>query len=250
MTNSSEAICKFLEWDSEFFGHRIGRANVHSLSDESYERIDAWRREQKVDCIYFLAEANDPETIRLAEKQRFNLVEVRLTFERTLQSWRSERPSEPPANLVVRPSQPEDLPALKEIAASSYVYSRFYNDPNFGEAQWQAFYRRWIEKSVMGGADLALTAELDGEIVGYITGLVDREKNEGIYELTGVKPAARRAGIGQELFRCGVDWYVSQGIPLIWVVTQGRNVPTQRMLQRFGFLTRNCELYYHKWFHV
>jgi GNAT superfamily N-acetyltransferase len=242
------SICKFLEWDTNFFGCRIGRANVHTLTDELLAQIDAWRRAHAVDCIYFLAEAGDPQTIRLAEKNRFNLVEVRLTFERSLRSWQSERHSDPPASLVIRPSQPEDIPTLQDIAAGSYIYSRFYNDPNFSEAQWQSFYRHWVQKSVMGGADLALTAEVDGEIVGYITGLVDHEKNEGIYELTGVKPDARRAGIGQELFRCGVDWYASQGIPFMWVATQGRNVPTQRMIQRFGFLTRSCELYYHKWF--
>jgi len=242
-------IAKFLEWDTNFFGRRIGRANIHTLTDDLLAQVDEWRRANRVECVYFLAEAGDPHTVQLAEQHGFNLVEVRLTFERRLDTWHSQRHNPPPEDLVIRPAQPEDVPAFQEIAAGSYIYSRFYNDPHFSEAQWQAYYRHWVQKSVMGGADLALTAEMDGRIVGYITGLVDREKNEGIYELTGVTPGARRAGIGQELFRCGVDWYVDHKIPFMWVATQGRNVPTQRMIQRFGFLTRSCELYYHKWFH-
>ena len=32
-------ICKFLEWDTSFFGHRIGRANVHRLTEERLEQL-------------------------------------------------------------------------------------------------------------------------------------------------------------------------------------------------------------------
>ncbi len=85
-------------------------------------------------------------------------------------------------------------------------------------------------------------------MIGYITGLVDKENNTGIYELTGVRESARRSGVGQELFRSGLDWYVRNNVPSIWVATQGRNVTTQRMIQRHGFLTKSCQLYYHKWF--
>jgi GNAT superfamily N-acetyltransferase len=84
--------------------------------------------------------------------------------------------------------------------------------------------------------------------VGYITGQVDQARDEGMYELTGVKESARRLGVGQELFRAGLDWYVQAGIRSVWLATQGRNVPTQRMIQRNGFITRACQLYYHKWF--
>ena len=78
--------------------------------------------------------------------------------------------------------------------------------------------------------------------------LIDKNTHEGIYELTGVKESARKSGVGQELFRSGLDWYVRSGIESIWVATQGRNIPTQRMIQRNGFITRSCQFYYHRWF--
>jgi dTDP-4-amino-4,6-dideoxy-D-galactose acyltransferase len=240
--------CLFLEWDTNFFGRRIGRLNSRSLSPAVVEQTDAWCRTNAIDCLYFPAEASDPATVRLAEANGFHLVEVRLIFERKLDTWQVGAPSRARPDLVVRPSQASDIPALQEIARSSYVDSRFYFDEHFSEEQWSAYYRHWIAKSVSGGADLALTAEIGGEIAGYITGLIDREKNEGVYELTGVKQSARRAGVGQELFRAGVDWFAEQGFPSMWLATQGRNVPTQRMVQRYGFLTKDCQLYYHKWY--
>jgi GNAT superfamily N-acetyltransferase len=128
------------------------------------------------------------------------------------------------------------------------VDSRYYFDQNFSEEKWQSFYATWVKKSCEGGADLALVAEKDGDVVGYITGLVDQEKNQAIYELTGVRESARRFGVGQELFRSGLDWFVNHSLDYIWVATQGRNVTTQRMILRHGFLTKSCQIYYHKWF--
>lgn len=246
MNDAEPAV--FLDWDTNFFGVHIGRINGDSLTADHLKAIESWRQANAVRCLYFQADSADRETVRLAEENGFHLVEVRMIYERRLADWNpGSRPHTAP-DVRVRRSLPSDLPALQEIAKNSYVDSRYYFDPGFRKEQWQAFYAFWVKKSIAGSADLALTAEIGGEIAGYITGLVDREKNEGIYELTGVKESARRLGVGQELFRSGIDWFVEQGVPYIWVATQGRNIATQRMIQRDGFISRACRLYYHKWF--
>ena len=175
-------------------------------------------------------------------------MEIRITLERSLANWDPETRPKSVDDLLIRSFHSDDLHTLKTIASNSYVDSRFYFDNKFPEEKWQAYYETWVEKSCQGGADLVLVAEKEGEPVGYITGLIDKTTHEGIYELTGVKESARKAGVGQELFRSGLDWYVRSGIQSIWVATQGRNIPTQRMIQRNGFITRSCQLYYHKWF--
>jgi GNAT superfamily N-acetyltransferase len=241
--------CQFLQWDTDFFGHRIARVNGSRLDAPFLESINQWSRENAIECLYFQADADDPRTIHLAEEYHFHLVEVRLTYERSLKEWNPETRPKAGEGISTRPAHPEDLPALLEIAQNSYVDSRYYFDERFSETQWQAYYRTWVKKSFTGGAELAIVAELNGQVVGYITGLVSKERpGEGQYELTGVRPEARRSGVGQELFRSGLDWYVQAGVGYVWLMTQGRNVPTQRMIQRDGFITRACHLYYHKWF--
>lgn len=246
--NPSSEPCQFLEWDTQFFGHRIGRVQAHRLEAHLLADIEEWRQRHQIECLYFLAEADDPQTIRLAQLQGFLLVEVRLIFERSLKDWDPQTRLREAQEVLIRPAKPEDIPALQEIAGNSYIDSRYYFDPHFSQEKWQAYYRTWVQKSCSGGAALALVAERDGEALGYITGQIDHQTGEGIYELTGVKESARRFGVGQELFRSGLDWYAQSGIKLIWLATQGRNVPTQRMVQRNGFITRACQLYYHKWF--
>jgi dTDP-4-amino-4,6-dideoxy-D-galactose acyltransferase len=246
--NDTSDPCQFLQWDTDFFGRRIGRIEAHRLESELINSIYCWSEEHTIDCLYFLADSNDPQTIRLAEVHGFRLVEVRITLERKLKDWNPETRPRSANDVFTRAVRAEDIPIVKSIARNSYVDSRFYFDENFPEDKWQAYYETWVEKSCRGGADLALVAEKEGEVVGYITGLVDKTTHEGIYELTGVEEAARKSGVGQELFRSGLDWYVRSGIESMWVATQGRNIATQRMIQRNGFITRFCQLYYHKWF--
>ncbi len=241
--------CLFLQWDTDFFGYRIARVTGERLDAESIESIYAWSESHQVECLYFLAHADDIHTIRLAEDHGFRLVEVRLNMERSLKDWDPETRPREAEDILLRAARPEDLPTLQEIAKTSYVDSRFYFDPCFSEEQWQAYYAGWIEKSFAGGAEIAIVAEKAGEVVGYITGLIDKDDpRKGQYELTGVKIPARKAGVGQELFRGGLDQYVRKGVEYVWLATQGRNVATQRMVQRNGFITRSCQLYYHKWF--
>jgi dTDP-4-amino-4,6-dideoxy-D-galactose acyltransferase len=241
--------CQFLDWDTEFFGHRIAKINAQLLEPDSLQSVLDWCHDQSIECLYFLAESSDPQTVWLAQQNNFHLVEIRFTLERSLKDWDPEtRPRAAEADVMIRFVESDDIPVLQDIARTSYVDSRYYFDQNFSEENWQSYYATWVKKSCSGGADLALAAVKNGELIGYITGLVDKENNTGIYELTGVRESARRSGVGQELFRSGLDWYVRNQVPAIWVATQGRNVTTQRMIQRHGFLTKSCQLYYHKWF--
>jgi len=248
MMNEAESPCELLKWDTDFFGHRIARINSHVLNSQLIESIFTWSTQNSIECLYFLANSDDPQTTRFAEDHRFRLVEIRIVFERSLKDWDPESRPRTVNDVLIRDVRSDDLPILKTIASTSYTDSRYYFDKNFSEEKWHIYYETWVNKSCQGGADLALVAEKEGEVVGYITGLINKETQEGIYELTGVKEEARKTGVGQELFRSGLDWYVRSGIQSLWVATQGRNIPTQRMIQRNGFVSRSCQLYYHKWF--
>lgn len=248
MTHHAD-LCQFLDWDSSFFKQRIARVNHQHLDPEILKNIDAWCKANQIDCLYFLAVSDDPQTIRLAEQNQFQMVEIRLIMGRSLKDWRTVSEPSGASNLRIRRPEDRDIPILQEIAANSYIDSRFYFDNRFDPEKWQEYYATWVKKSCSGAADLALVAEMDRVAVGYITGNINKDNpKEGIYELTGVAPSARRAGVGQELFRRGLDWYAEQGIDHVWLATQGRNVATQRMIQRNGFITEACQIYYHKWF--
>ncbi|MCX6993631.1 MAG: GNAT family N-acetyltransferase [Kiritimatiellaeota bacterium] len=240
--------CQFLQWDTDFFGFRIARAAVPALDSRIIKEIYNWCANQRIACLYFIAGAEDRQTIRQAESNGFRLVEIRLNVERSLRDWNPDTRPRTAADVLIRGAKPADVPICQDIARTSYVDSRYYFDEHFSEEKCQAYYATWVKKSLEGGVELALVAEKNNEVVGYITGVLSKDKPEARYELTGVRETARKTGVGQELFRAGLDWFVRHNIEHVWLATQGRNVPTQRMVQRSGFITRSCLLYYHKWF--
>lgn len=237
--------CDFLPWDTDHFGVRIGRVRQHRLTRASLQDILEWQESHALDCIYFLADLDDSETMRLAQNSDFQLVDIRLTLE--LAFGRSH-----PANVqradreIIRAFQPVDIPVLEAIAKRSYTGTRFYFDRNFPRDKTEMMYGIWIRRSCEGLADEVLVAEARGQAVGYITCKVVNE-NDGEIGLMGVTAHARGRGVGRLLVHAALHWFAARKIQAVQVVTQGRNVPAQRLYQTCGFVTRSVQLWFHRW---
>jgi dTDP-4-amino-4,6-dideoxy-D-galactose acyltransferase len=242
-TTAQPAVCTYLDWDSQFFGLRIARLNLPRLEASSTLRALSWCQENAIDCLYFLADAEDAETIRLAQENNFLQTDVRITLERALN--RDDRIlREFPAG--VRVGDKSDLTVLREIARTGHQASRFYFDPHFERSQCGLLYQTWLERSFEGFAQAVLVAEVNGEPVGYATcHLRDRESQIGLF---GIRNNLQGKGIGKTLLRGFLAWSAKQGAERATVVTQGRNVRAQRLYQRSGFVTFSLQLWYHCWF--
>ena len=236
-----DAPCRLLDWDSKFFGRRIARANANRLTREGLRHIQGWCEAERIDCLYFLADSADAETVKLAEEANFHLVDVRMTLGGDLAEITPDRGS---AN--VRPFQPADLPGLKEIARVSHRDSRFYYDRNFPRPLCDRLYETWIENSTRGYAQAVLVGEHQARPAGYIT-CHFAVAGGGQIGLFAVAQGAQGHGIGQQLVLAALGWFKRQRASEVTVVTQGRNVRGQRRYQNCGFSTRSVELWYHYW---
>jgi dTDP-4-amino-4,6-dideoxy-D-galactose acyltransferase len=241
------SLCRELPWDSGFFAKKIARADAHRVDKNSLTEITDWCREREIDCLYFLADADDSETIRLLEGAGFHFVDIRTTLETKVTALRLFNPRIflGPVDFRIRAGRLEDLPALRAIAGVSHVDSRFYNDGRFPPERCRNLYEVWIEKSVNGWAQAVLVAELNGEAVGYITCHFTSTKAE--IGLLGVGEKAQGRGLGQQLIAESLRWFQEQGVKEVTVVTQGRNIRAQRVYQKAGFLVRSIQLWYHFW---
>ena len=237
--------CRLLEWDSEFFGFRIARAETDVLTAESASEIVRWCRDHAVVCLYFLARPDDSVTTSVAESEGFHLVDARVTLERSVgQPAISSRADE----TVLRPAYPDDRAALRAIARRSHRDSRFYADPLFPREKCDLLYETWIERSCDGWAQAVLVAELRGAPCGYVTCHVDGPERAGRIGLVGVESEGQGQGVGTKLILGALGWFEGAGVERLSVVTQLRNVRAQRLYQRCGFITGSVALWYHKWF--
>ncbi|MBN1977011.1 MAG: GNAT family N-acetyltransferase [Anaerolineae bacterium] len=246
MTTSD--LCDFLPWDTEFFGQRIGRVVGMNLNPGRVVAILRWCEDNGIACLYFLADSADAQTVRLAEKHSFQLVDVRVTFEQRLSQRSGNALSVDADGITVRAALPADVQLLQALAKDSYRDSRYYFDPCFSRERCDELYQTWIRRSCEGYADSVWVAELDGGPVGYVTCHLSKDCAEGQIGLIGVGREVSGQGIGTRLMQTALAWFADKGVSTAVVVTQGRNIAAQRLYQRCGFVTRELQLWYHKWF--
>jgi dTDP-4-amino-4,6-dideoxy-D-galactose acyltransferase len=236
-----ELVCERLAWDSQFFGFNIGRLWGNRLTPERAREAVRWCRDHAIRCLYFLADADDPATNQNAADAGFRMVDVRCTYECELPSWHPAVDS--PA---VRPYEPADLSAIERIAAANHTDSRFYFDSHFSRERCDELFAGWIRRSCAGLADAVFVAGFAGSPAGYITCHAG-DGGRGSIGLFGVHPAFRGHGLGQQLAAVALKHLRSLGIQRVEVVTHGRNVRSQQMCQRSGFVIGSLELWYHLW---
>jgi len=250
MNPSGSEPCDLLPWDSEFFQCRIGRVRGSQLTDERASQIEEWSKGNKVRGLYFLARADDPATVRTAEKHGFNFVDIRLTFERVLATREELANAARSSSAVIRPVREEDVEGLQSIARTAHRDTRFFSDPQL-TSKAEALYSTWIRLECQGRAQKVLVAESSpGKADGYVSCHLDRQRSEGQIGLIAVAEEARGRGLGISLVWSALDWLARAGAKKVTVVTQGRNQAAQRLYQKCGFLTRDLELWYHKWYPV
>jgi ribosomal protein S18 acetylase RimI-like enzyme len=243
----ADELCRYLDWDSDFFQRRIARLLPNQLVPGMLEQAQAWCRSQAIECLYFLAAGDHPSSLRLACQHGFTLVDTRLTLERMLSS-ENLAPEPQDADISVRVWQPGDIPVLSDIAAHSFTQTRFHNDPGFSKERAEALYRRWIETSCQGYAGQVLVAVDKGAPAGFITLNTNAEQRLGSISLLGVSKTARQRGLGGLLVSSGLGWLAAQGAVRAAVVTQGANLAALRLYQRNGFSITDMSLWFHKWF--
>lgn len=237
-----DPVCTYLEWDSQFFQRRIARLNRHRLDHATMAECAHWCQHHRIDCLYFLADSNDLETPRLAEANDFHLTDIRMTLGRMV------APEDFAANSFdgFRHAREDDLRALRTIARTNHRDTRFYFDGHFEQEKCDLLYATWIENSFRGFAQAVLVAEADGEPAAYLTcHLNDRASQIG---LVGVGESHRGKGLATKLVHAFLSWSREHGARRALVVTQGRNLPAQRLYQRNGFTTSSVDLWYHRWF--
>ena len=238
---TSTPDCKLLEWDTEFFGRRIASLGPGALTEDGLTRVVEWCRAQRIDCLYALSDSNDARGIHLLEDAGARVVDVRMTFERSI-----EKPIAAGSSSA-RASREEDIPVLRQLAGMSHTNSRFWADEHFPRSCCTELYATWIEKSCRGWADRVFVAEADGTPAGYLSCHL-RDGRRGEIGIVAVAPHAQGRGLGGALLDTGLSWFAEKNCEHVTVVTQGRNAAAQRLYQSRGFLTSSVRVWHHLWF--
>lgn len=231
-------LCKFLEFDSELFGMRLGAIEGHTLTLSQVWEVRSWCALNRVKGMYFLADSSDAETAHTAQLNGFQFVDERVALERKLPFIPDVLPT-----VMIRRATSSDLDQLSSIAVKAHTASRFYFDPHFARSSCQELYDTWIRKS----KETTVVAEVNGCVAGYA--VCSNPAHTGKIELLAVDPQYQNRRVGESLVAVALEGFKTQLSvrDTASVVTQSRNIPALRLYQRCGFQITSVQTWYHLW---
>ncbi|MGO9829581.1 MAG: GNAT family N-acetyltransferase [Myxococcaceae bacterium] len=230
-----------LSWDSAFFGLRIARLETRQLFPTDIAGIEAWCSQERIDCLYFLTDASEPESAAVAEAAGFERVDQRVTLAIAPLSGGSRLPRH-----VTRLATGDDVSALEHIAGEAHRQTRFFNDVHFPRERCAELYRTWIRNDCSGAADAVWLCQDAKGPVGYVSCHL-RASTLGEIGLLGVIERARGQKYGQTLVATALSWLHEEGCTKAQVVTQGNNLPARRLYEAAGFALTSSQFWYHRW---
>jgi dTDP-4-amino-4,6-dideoxy-D-galactose acyltransferase len=238
-----------LEWDTGFFGAPM--AAIVPVSGVEPPR-DGWQaggveksltvlleqaRTQGYAHVIFRTTSEDQAAIWGAEGAGLRLVDVGVDSSFDVSQAGSPGPA---PELAIRPARADDLPALRELAGSAFVLSRFAADPFFTSEEVIRFHEQWITNLYNGLAQAVLVCELERGLAGFVTCALNGD--QGRIPLIATRADYRRRGVGRALVAAALHWFAAAGARAAHVKTQAHNYPALALYHRAGFVVSKTEL--------
>ena len=169
-----------------------------------------------------------PMSMHLAEKETHVHIEARV-------NWDEKNIS---SSCRIRLAEPSDLPDIENIAASSFLFSRFHLDPKVQDSVANQIKRQWAINFFAGKrGDCMIVAKNQNKTVGFTLILDQKEKRT--IDLIAVSKRYQGKGMASAMIRSAAEGALGKQIV---VGTQVANFPSLRSYENLGF--RIYESYY------
>lgn len=224
-----------LQWDSDFFGLRIGRADIFTAEDalSLVARYDELK--PQFDLLYIFDLNN----------VGFEANGARLVDEKILYGKPCEPRKQYPEISFYQTAQPND--DLYRLVLVSGGYSRFNLDERLPKGSYERLYTRWIENACpKEGTNKQIFAYYqDEKAQGMIT--VDYQGYKAQIGLVAVDPNTQHQGIGTMIMSTLEYYLYHKGVTTIDVATQAANKNACRWYEKNGFVKKSVTPIYHWW---
>lgn len=231
-----------LEWDSRFFGHKIGKIELRELGADDVEREVTRARQLGFALLYLFGEPRVPLSSPWLKGNHGCLVDIKVMYAKSGLARKAGF-----ASTVWR--EPAEIGQLYELAYESGKYSRFKLDPRFGLESFQRLYRAWVDNSVSGAvADDILVYREGGRLGGFCT--VKYRADQATIGLIAVAPDHQGKGIGRDLCEAVETRSIHRGCHGIAVATQMANAGACRFYEKMGMKIVESTDIYHLWLHA
>lgn len=217
-----------LDWDSDFFGKRIGEWQTDTPPDakEGFEVVYAKSSKPILKPLEGFEKSHD---------------ETRVVFTKKLQNARKVRNT-----ILAFAGSGFNKEDLYPVAFESGKYSRFKLDVKFGEESFKKLYTVWVDNSVTGKfADNILIDTEGRELRGMVTYKVQEHK--AVIGLIGILPGYQGKGIGRGLLESVEKELIETNINELTIPTQLANNGACEFYKKNGYVITETTYISHFW---
>ena len=238
-----------ITWLEEIFGHNVFRLDFpedfEPATRQDLSQMDLFDLgDHERVFLYARVPTHRLDQLKALISIGFHLIEVNVTFAR-----RQAEPSrhEEPGSLIIRKVSFEEGKPFLDIAASCFRYSRFHLDHRVSNEIANTIKRNWVESYLLSiRGDILFGGFEEGKPVGFLAAMTIPHKDAsiGVIDLIGVDTDKQGQGVGQSLVEHFVDSYAGKCRSLR-VGTQISNLPSIRLYERCGFITKETAFVLH-----
>ncbi len=237
-----------LQWDSEFFGRKMGRILIDPQAETmdsvpAWERLIAQARSEQYEFLFYEFDAADKRLAHLLTPLGGALADVLVKLAKPVVPVAApQRKTDSP----VQAADESDLAAVIELASHSFTHSRFFHDPGFDQELVRQLYPNWVRNNFAGNESYFVIKDRQS-LQAFISVQPKPLPAALDIRLLAVHPDVQGKGLGSELLRWAEEYSRSQGLKRITVGTQINNYAALRLYEKSGFRVEQALYRYHFW---
>lgn len=229
-------MIRFLQWDSDFFGLRIGRADLQTIADA----LELQWRHKELKRQYDLLYVFDVNGVGL-KADGTQLVDEKVLYSKPCEPRKQYRE----ISFYQESSPSEDLYRLALVSGG---YSRFKLDGRLPKGSYERLYRRWVENACPKrgtNKQILLYRNVCDVARGMIT--IDYQDEIGHIGLVAVDTNVQHQGVGCKMMSTLDGYLFESGVKTLEVPTQKTNTKACHWYEKNGFIQKSVTPIYHWW---
>ena len=225
-----------LDWDSGFFGLRIGRVSINSEEECLALAERRTLAQNDFDLVYVFA----------SHGLDVSLPNAQLVDEKVVYKLSNTFYSESNHRVILWDSNKGVTDDLLHLALVSGKYSRFHTDEGLPAGSYERLYSRWIEQSVNRVLATKVFCYIEDEVPrGLVT--LDEKDGYGSVGLVAIHEGFQSRGIGTAMMKHVIGQMHVGRIQKLYVTTQAANMPACRLYEKCGFQVESVTDIWHWW---
>ncbi len=233
---------KLLEWDTQFFGYKIGSVTLTNETPEDLLVAILNEESSSFRFISLFLPENKTLSSRICEEWNIALADQKVVFHKKLtrSSYTTSHHEQ------IESVMYQDHTKFINLAVASGVQSRFRLDPHFSIIDFERMYEEWIKNTLSGQiADNCYTYSHQQHPIGVVT--VKKKKDYTNIGIIAVESNFRGKGVGNKLLYAAEKYSYENGFQEITLATQQRNIGACHFYQQNGYLPKTTTNIYHFW---